>query len=563
MAIVTPGRNRMDNISIVDDLYNSCGFKPNKIQEQFQKDWKRSLKENISFDGSGKVILNNAPNRIGKTTTTLKWLDEKEAKVLYLADRHNHIEEVETFIGDDKFVHWYGLEQLCQIGTNPNTHFLLENGVPPRLICRNCSNKRSCPYWKQWKTKDNSIVGAPKELIPTKHVQKENWDVIVFDELVDKAKPIKAYVPELSEDLFKRFGIQDLYYTTYLSMKIIKENKDFSKDNITLLKDGVREIDCSLQKVVKQIKDTEELTKYKDVPKLIKWLSRYGETLDWAVHCSKFGYRTKYYRLYLYYVLDLVDSCGSDVVILNTSLQKRFYNFMVENYDKDLPELIEFKFTVQNKDSVLLHYNHFNRSFSKGALFKEDENGNMQLNNDRYGFKAYKMVKDIIGFCKSKSLKVGVITYKFAESFFVDIADSVGHFGGHQGSNQLDDVDVLLIYGTYTIHPGGLYQKRLMVKKEFLESNKIDWKVYKYINGCRVRFSNDESSNEIKLYKLNEEHGQAIFRSGAHVQENKIVIVFGFVPSGIENTLDYRTFNTARGAKISITKQLKKINNQK
>lgn len=553
----------MDNISIVDDLYNSCGFKPNKIQEQFQKDWKSSLKENISFDGSGKVILNNAPNRIGKTTTTLKWLDEKEAKVLYLADRHNHIEEVETFIGDDKFVHWYGLEQLCQIGTNPNTHFLLENGVPPKLVCRDCSNKKTCLYWKQWKIGDNSIVGAPKELIPTKHVQNKKWDVIVFDELVDKAKKIEGYIPELSEDIFKRFGIQYLYNTTYLSMKLIGENKDFSKDNIALLKSFVPEISSSLQKVVKQIKDTEELKKYKDVPKLIKWLSRYGDTLDWADHCSKFGYRTKYYKPYLYYVLDLVNKHESDVVILNTSLQKRFYNFMVENYDKDLPELKEFKFTVQNKDSVLLHYNKRNRSFSKGILFEEDKNGNIHINKEDYGVETYEMAKQIINFCKKRNLKVGVLTYKSAEQFFWDIADSVSYFGGHQGSNQLDDVDVLLIYGTFNINPKGLYKKYYMIKNEFLGDNHAKWNKSRYINGCRLLFSDNEPLNEIKLYKLNEEHGQAIFRSGAHVQKNKIVIVFGFVPFGVENILDYRTFYTAIGARTSISKHLKKVKNKK
>ena len=558
MAIVAPGRNRMDDITIVDDLYNSCGFNLNKIQKQFKKDWENSLNENISFDGSGKIILNNAPNRIGKTTTTLKWLDKRGAKVLYLADRHNHIEEVENFIGKGKFVHWWGLEQLCPSYTNPDIKFLIESGVPPRIVCRNCSNRKTCRYWKQWKIKDNSIVGAPKELIPTKHVQNGNWDVVVFDELVDKPKKIEGYIPKLEKDVFEKFGIQDLYYDVYLSMKLIKETKDFSKDNITLLKDGVSKIGRSLQKVVTQIKDNPKLTKYKDAFKLIKCLSKYSETINWAVHCSKFGYKPFYYRPFLYYVLDLVDSCGSDVVILNTSLQKRFYNLMVENYDEDLPELKEFKFTVHNKDNVLLHYNQRNRSFSKSVLFEEDENGDIHINKEGYGVEVYGMAKQIIGFCKKRNLKVGVITYMSAESLFDHIADSVGHFGGHQGSNQLDDVDVLLIYGTFNINPKGLYKKYYMIKNEFLGDKPAKWNKSRYINGCRLLFSDNEPLNEIKLYKLNEEHGQAIFRSSAHIQENKIVVVFGFVPFGVENILDYRTFHTAIGARTSISKHIKK-----
>jgi hypothetical protein len=120
---------------------------------------------------------------------------------------------------------------------------------------------------------------------------------------------------------------------------------------------------------------------------------------------------------------------------------------------------------------------------------------------------------------------------------------------------------VLIVYGTHNINPQGLYKKYYMMTNELLINKKAKWNNYKYVNGSRLTFSDNKLLNEIKRYKLNEEHGQAIFRSGAHVKEKKIVIVFGFVPDGVENILDYRNFKTTKGAKISISKRLKKFNN--
>ena len=79
----------------------------------------------------------------------------------------------------------------------------------------------------------------------------------------------------------------------------------------------------------------------------------------------------------------------------------------------------------------------------------------------------------------------------------------------------------------------------------------------------RITFSENEQLNKIKTYKLNEEHEQGIYRNGAHVHDDKIIISFGFVPQGVENTLRYSSFKTLRGLKIAITKHLIKFKSNK
>ena len=58
-----------------------------------------------------------------------------------------------------------------------------------------------------------------------------------------------------------------------------------------------------------------------------------------------------------------------------------------------------------------------------------------------------------------------------------------------------------------------------------------------------IQLTDNMDFNRIKLYKLNEEHQQAIFRSGAHVHSRKLVVSFGYVPEGVENILTYHTFS--------------------
>jgi hypothetical protein len=219
---------------------------------------------------------------------------------------------------------------------------------------------------------------------------------------------------------------------------------------------------------------------------------------------------------------------------------------------------------------VLLHYNNNNRSLSKSALFETDEKGRVQtdehgkakINTSTYSPEIFDMVFSILAHCKKLGMKTGVITFKSAIALFKDKADVIGYFGGHQGSNEFDNIDLLLILGTFNLNPGAVYLKYQCITQTFTADKNDTWNNYHHINGMRIRYSDNEQLNKVKTYKLNEEHGQAIYRSGAHVHDDKIVICFGFVPQGVENTLTYSTFKSKRGLKISTTKHFNKIQKQ-
>jgi len=522
----------------MDNRYRVFGTTP---AEQFREEWKNYLENNTN---KGRLILNNAPNRIGKTITTLKTLEKTDSKILYLADRHNHISEVEATLNNPRVVHWWGLKKLCQQKNNPTYNFLIENNVPAGFTCRTCSYKKECPYWTQWKIKDNAIVGAPKELLPTKYVTQQEWDYIIFDEIIDKAQKIKPHCQPLKDEIIDTHNLTGLQVTHEVINNTIKNKKILNNETLSYFKEDLKEINQQfLPDLVSQIKYKKHIDN--DIEPLLGFMSRFRGTLEWLELCTQHGFRTHFYKPYLYDVLDLQKQYQSNIILLNTSLKKQFYERMVSNYQYELPPAEEFPFHFQNKNSLLLHYNHKGRSCSKKAL-------------EKYGNEIYPMVKKLTRYSKEKGLKTGIITFKNLTPIFEETTDVTSYFGGHQGSNTFDNVDLLITLGTYHINPQSLYQKYYMLTNQLIIENPANWNKYTHINGSRITLTDNTLLNELKLYKLNEEHGQAIFRSGAHVQNGKIVIAFGYVPEDVTNLLQYNKFSTEKGAKISISKWLKK-----
>lgn len=496
-------------------------------------------------------------------------LVNKDLKILYVSDRHNQINEVDVTLNTDEFIHWYGIDQICPRKSNQYVKFLIDNKLPTSVICRDCQFKKNCMYLAQFKLEDFKVVAAPKEFLPSRYIQDNKWDIIIIDEIIDKTNPIKPYVGNIDRKLFESFGIIDLY-PFYTFIKTAIESKDIEGigESIEDLKDYAIYIRGKIiPEVVKQIKK-DNLLKSKDIGEFLQFLNKFSETIEYLECCIKYGFKPHFSTPYLYYVFNLREKYGSNVIILNTSLKMEVLDLLVTNYNKSIPEPLVFDFPIENKNSFLLHYNFKGRSCSKGALFeldekyriKQDENGYPLFNEKKYGKEVLMIIFDIINYFKKNNLKVGVITFKRAIKLFEDKVDVISYFGGHQGSNAFDDVDILIIMGTFNINPNGIYNKHYSITKEFLGENKALWNKRVKINGMQMNFSDNDELNLIKEYKLHEEHGQAIFRSGAHVKDGKIVISFGFVPKGVENLLNYSSVKTAIGIKTSVGRRLESLN---
>jgi hypothetical protein len=584
----------------------------NDLRTQFQTEWEEFLAEHVTTTLKNRIVINTAPNRVGKTITTLKvlnkmnvfgledWVEKYNPKILYLTDRHKQITEVKKTLQEldiKNFKQWYGLSHICARRYEKTTGFLIENRVTSGIICQGCYLKDHCGYKPQFKVKPGEIIGSPKEFLPTKHIQKKKWEYVILDEVIDKARKIKPTLPPLSEEDFENYNLTDDTY--YLNYEIVKDLIKFYKNkkpstskasswytdpeeikertrNFKLCYeqlDFLENVGTELQgnaltKLQNQIRKDPNLINDTSIINLILFFNNLINTTEWLKYVSKHGYRTHFYKPYLHEVLDLIHKTYGNIILLNTSLETHIYEALTKDIDLN-PKALEFSFNVVNKDSLLLHYNYHNRSCAKNALFEVDDNGRIMPNEKGiaetkgYGTDLIEMAKKILKFSNQKGLKTGLITYKPATKLFKDQTDVISYFGGHQGSNTFDDVDILIIVGTYNLPANVLYQKHYIIHNEFLQENPAKWNNYQQINGQRITLTDNEKLNSIKLYKLNEEHGQSIYRSGANVNKGKIVISFGYVPQGVENILSYRTFQTERGAKISISKWLKKTKTKK
>lgn len=556
----------MDNINIKDSQYKDFDFNISIKQKEFKEKWITEL-EHFTRQKQG-IIINNAPNRIGKTINTLEFFLEKDLKVLYLSDRHPQISEVEKRLQNDLFVHWWGLERACALKNDPEISLLIENDLPTGIICQGCPSRENCSYHSQFQIVDKLIIGGPKEFLPFKNVQTNRWDVIIFDELVEKSFRIEPCIPSLTEEIFNKYGI-DSFHESYATVKTLVEQDKIKLDGNSLLalENEAKEIrEIALSNVAKKIKK-ESIRNQDQLANLLQFLNGFPSTVKYLEYCSNYGKRPYFLKPYLHYVFNLIEQDKSSLIMLNTSLKRDIFKLVTFNQDNHIGNPNVFNFPIVNPNSVLLHYRHpYQRSCRKSALFeyddkiKIDNEGIPVINKEEYGKEILDIAMGAIEHCKENGLSTGIITFKDVIKLFKDKVDVISHFGGHQGSNQFDDIDALIIYGTYNINPTGLYEIYYSLTNEFLGDRHADWNNYKFINGMRMTFSDNEKLNLIKEYKLHEEHGQAIYRSGAHVKDRKIVIAFGFVPEGVENILSYSKFYTKRGVKISISKWLKKLN---
>lgn len=502
----------------------------------FRKGWASDL----SKLESGQTIISNAPNRFGKTVTTLKYYSSIPGRYLYLSDRHEQIEELKIA----KSQHWYGFKVKCERKDEPFIGSLINQGLQASTICRYFCDRSSCHYKNQFNVPKDVIVVAPKEYLQTTYIQENVWDSVILDENLEKAKKIRYTYPPIPKDVFESYDVDDKFYIVIGD--ILKGSSHYDKRDLLYIERWGQIALERLPLLIKRIKDVGYFSPTIDEQNLITYLNNIPNTLEWIRYSMKYGIMDHYYKPYLHFAYDLQRKHKNRLVILNTSFDRVIYNQLLERYPGRIADPLTYSVSLENKDSYLFHYNHFNKSLSKNTITKAKGT----KFGGAYGEEIYEMVKNTISFAKKRALKTGVITFNSLTDEIIELFDDdvhvLSHFGGHQGSNKFDNVDVLILIGTYHLHPYGLYQKHYIINNEYLKHDPATWGGVnnQIINGMQINLSDNEKLNHVKLYKLNEEHQQAIFRSGAHIKPGKLVVSFGYVPQGVEEILTYKTFNT-------------------
>lgn len=515
---------------------NSISPLINVSPQGFREDFTRKLS---SLD-PGSILNSNAPNRIGKSTTAIGYYKNIPCQVLYTSDRHEQIREIGK---GEKFKHWYGLDKICEKRDDKFIGALIDMKLPASVVCQYC-NKTSCKYNNQFTVPSNVIVCAPKEYLATVYVD-EPWDAIIFDENIDKAKKIEPTHPPIPKETFEKYNVEygyELYKYIGEAIKIAPDEKE-----LPTLRQYGNICATTIKSVIGKIK-AENVKLRKDSPEsnLLIYLNKLSNTIEYISYAVKYGPRNHFFKPYLHYAFDLRKRYNSRIIILNTSLEKWVYEDIAKQYKHRLPKPIYYSYDLVNKSSLLLDYQSNKRICNRKGIISESPNGSVL--GGIYGSEILEMVKRSISFANNKGLKVGIITFLELEDYlnqqFKDKVNVISHFRGHQGSNKYDDVDLLIVIGTFHINPKGLYQAHYIITGEYLEAdNPIDFRYKRIIiNGKQIHKSDHQKLHEVKLYKLKEEHEQAIFRSGAHVLPGKIVINFGFVPEGLEEKLNHKIF---------------------
>lgn len=560
MSPVAQEQNKMDDNNILNKRYNSFGSLDSRKQHkiQFQHFLQEELKEHSI---EKQIIVNKSPNRLGKTISTIEILYQMGYKVFFATDRHNQIREIKNTFKEKgiEITQWRGFEKSCT--KSGEMKFLYDNQVPIKKICNGCEYQEDedCLYLNQFQTK-NKIVAGPKQFLKSKKLDDFEPDIIVWDEVLDSKDKIKPFIPEnLTEEDFNEFNVNFFYLVYEFALECQKSRKVENIEDLDLNREPI-ESQFFIDMLVKKIRENPQLKYDAKFMDIFQFITKLGNTINWLYRCSWYGYREIFYEPYLINALKL----DAHLIILNTSFDEDMYNSIVQSRSLEVHELKIFDFEIpKNSDSYFLFYKVNRRSCSKGALFETDKNGKileddsgMPIIKYKYGKDVFKLIFWAIDYCLNKGLKVGVITYSKAKKIFTNIVgeERVGHFGGQQGSNKFDDVDVLFIVGTYIIHGTGLSEKYQLVYNELVGEN--NWKPTT-INGTQLSLCDNEKLNRIKLSGLNEEHSQAIFRSGAHLFPGKIVICFGYEPEGIGDKINRKTFGANTRLKLLLVKYSK------
>lgn len=524
----------MNNNIILDQRYNSFGLSDlrNAISNDIEE-----IMNNFKGNRGQIAVLKHLP-RIGKTYGLLNYLNNTpNICALYASDVIEQIDQISSNFSKVRVIK--GAAKVCPLFKDDESlNYLFSSKFKRNIACVLCPQFKGCIYWEQFNYPEKDVILAvAKESLPNQRIHS-SFDFIVFDEDMTKSRVIEPYFPKnIPADFLNSLQYGEMVLDLYLELEyLIDEKEVIDEDGLRYFKGESTLLGSNkVLKVTLKEYDQMNSTEKKNFNNVLPFISNLHLSYEWVERCYKIGeYRNRLFTPYIHSAFDLLKEYGCNLIIANATFDEDIFNLLRGQYKTVLPEISSISgFPIENKGSSFFNYNMLGRSCSRTGL-------------DNYGEEIFSIVESISNFCRNNEVKSGLITFPEYEDDFIDSFDVVDHFVAHRGKNDFDDVGLLVILGTYNIPRQAILAHNYAISGEYLNKKQIEEWENDYINGCRVSVPKYAPYRKTKMYKLHEEHLQAILRSGAHTKSGKAVVNFGYAPMDVKDIFTYKTFNSKR-----------------
>lgn len=355
-----------------------------------------------------------------------------DKRVIIISDSHNLLEEHKKYLPEAR--HLKGMTKICPLrDRNETIKKFIEAGIPVRLICNFCQkvkylSPKKCVYKAQFVDMPNHVLMTTTHLF-TKYPKVVNPEFVFADDISLKKQelPSRQRVEQWLKLLIKR--------------KILGPQVDYDY-LLRFPKEHIEEIERGLKNEIVEpsvMRDRTLLTQlFMIEPKIILDLAKltkiHGKDVRLAIPC-------------LFPLFEL--AVGAKVTLVGACPNLDFLYGIAKRFFKETKKTISFEklppltLDVPKQSRVLkVGYGWLPKASLGDSRVRE------RINNE--------IENIILGQPKPRHfLKVGIVSHK--EYVFDFIPDNVkevktAHYDHLVGLNELEDVDLLFVIGTYNIN---------------------------------------------------------------------------------------------------------------
>jgi len=407
---------------------------------------------------SKPIILVSGIPGSGKTRYILELVKEENQRCVILSRSHSFLTEIEIQLPPDEFIHWEGMKRMCPRQYEDEFfRKLIDFNVSAGWICSLCDWKK-CQYKEQFKT-NRRIVIAPINYLRTQYIVKFAPELIFIDDATTEG----YYLTPLSH--IKKY-LDELEKAGYIGHRDFEQVLRYPVETVT-------SIAWWCKWFLKYFNEQTDLQISKEFMKTL-FSVRPGELIEWSRVLYAIGFDNEIDTVCIPFALkafELVED--TQAFFVDAIHDEEILHSYVELYEKYggknklsfISSDIPFE---QTHGSVV--YRVLSSRYHDHVTYTKESLKHPRMRDD-IRWKNTQLLKHFFG-DKLSDVRIGLITHKefiqqdngdYDASKFLPygVKAECLHFGDVRGKNKLEDVDILIVVGTYLPSPDGLVKEYL------------------------------------------------------------------------------------------------------